>query len=147
MLRKTCQFRVRTPDFGSRLPFFLCLLLHRRVAHSGQFHGVGAATLSTTRLLVALGSRNENSNPISTLRTKIPTGPGVTCLFLGSVLELLRTCDSSKPEGCPRRGFFPCASRRASYSHTRLPCSEMLAFWPPPGHARGRWWAGHDRFA
>ena len=54
------------PDFGSQVANLLFLLRRRRVAHSGQFHGVGAATLSTTRLLVALRSSNETTNSIST---------------------------------------------------------------------------------
>ena len=54
------------PTLDPKLPIFLFLLRRRRVAHSGQLHGVWAATLSTTRLLVALGSSIETTNSIST---------------------------------------------------------------------------------
>ena len=92
--------------------------------------------------LVTLGSRNENSNPISTPRTKIPTGPGKTCRYFGSC---------GRTQILARRKGVLGVVLRALYgdgaSHSRFQCSEILIFWSPPGHARGKWREPNGRCA
>ena len=56
---ETCQFRVRTPDFGSQFAIFLFLLRRRRVAPVARHHGIGLAFLTPARPYVTLGSSNE----------------------------------------------------------------------------------------
>ena len=53
---ETCQFRVRTPDFGSQVANFFFLVRRRRVAPVARHHGIGLVILTPARPSVALGS-------------------------------------------------------------------------------------------
>ena len=63
---ETCQFRVRTPDFGSQVANFFFLLRRRRVAPVARHHGIGLVILTPARPSVALGSRKNLQVSIST---------------------------------------------------------------------------------
>ena len=114
-------------------------------AREKGFYRDQRSTHDSPHLSVALGSRNKLIISISTPLRAEWTGPRTTCLFWA------RWKNSSETRILARRKGVLGVVLRALYdygaSRTRIQCSEISFFWPPPGHARGGWRESHGRCA